>query len=242
MQQEAESRLAGPRQPEHVVHVYDLAEEDVARQRGDALAVRGQHAPALATQKFPRALADVHPKQAQPGHERAVGDADGIGAAGAEEVELVVANETVTFPVTVDAEAEPRILRAEAHFVELTAGNRIAERNAAETAANTRTGRFVAPHGGGIHEADRHDGHIADLDLQRGTGCRALRGILHRIFGARSHGRQVGQSASGAGNCAARAGEAGRLRRRLACGLLGRPGSRRGQSLNQLLLRIDRLA
>jgi hypothetical protein len=90
----------------------------------------------------------------------------------------------------IDAEAEPRVLRAEAHFVELAAGNRARIRNAAEAAGNARTGSFVAPHGGGVHEANRLDGHVADLQLQRGgarrgwlgfrRGCRLGRGLFGR--------------------------------------------------------------
>src|SRR5208283_3260408 len=104
-------------------------------------------------------LAGVHPEQAKPGHERAIGDADGVGTTGAEEVELVIADDAEALPVAVDAEAQPRVLRAEAHLIEFAAGNRVAERNAAEAAADTRARCFVAPHSGGIHKAHRHDGH-----------------------------------------------------------------------------------
>src|ERR1039458_8216491 len=144
MIEEAHARLARPSESRHVVHVYDLAIEEVARQRGDALAVGSQHAPALARQHFPLALADIHPEKAEARHESAVGDAEVVGSAGAEEVKLVVSQEVSTLPITVDAEADARGLRAEAELGEL-GGGRVVVRNATETAAEASAGVLVFP-------------------------------------------------------------------------------------------------
>ena len=61
-------------------------------------------------------FADVHPEQAEAGHEGAVGNAQIVAAAGAVEVEFVVADEVRALPVAIDAEAEAGVLRAEVEF------------------------------------------------------------------------------------------------------------------------------
>src|ERR1035438_284697 len=119
MIEEANARLARPGQSRHVVHVDHLAIEEVAWQRGDTFAVRRQHAPALAGQHFPLTLADIHPEEAEARHESAVGDAEIAGAAGAEEIKLVVSQEVSALPIAIDAKTDARVLRAESEFGEL---------------------------------------------------------------------------------------------------------------------------
>src|ERR1039458_4916671 len=172
MIEEANARLARPSESRHVVHVYDLAIEEVARQRGDTFAVGGQHAPALAGQHFPLALADVQPEETEARHESAVSHAEVAGSAGAEKVKFVVSQEVSSLPIAIDADTDARVLRAETHFGELGGGGVIVG-NAAETAADASAGVLVLPIRRGIHEADRHDSDVADLDLQwrRGFRC-----------------------------------------------------------------------
>ena len=70
---EAHTRLASPRQTDHVIHVDDLAVEDVAGQRRDAFAAGGDQAPALAALKLELVFADIDPEEAEAGNESAVG-------------------------------------------------------------------------------------------------------------------------------------------------------------------------
>src|ERR1035441_5286468 len=104
MIEEANAWLARPSQSRHVVHVHNLAIEEIARQRGNAFAVGRQHAPALTGEHFPLGLADIHPEEAEARHESTVGDTEVIGSAGAEEVKLVVSQKVSALPIAVDAD------------------------------------------------------------------------------------------------------------------------------------------
>src|SRR4029077_19944432 len=102
-------------------------------------------------------------------HEGSVGDTDGTRAAGAEEVELVIADEMSALPVAVYAKTKTRVLWTEAEFGKFGGGG-VVKGNAAEIAAERPAGILIFPTGGKVHEADRHDGGFADLELERGTG------------------------------------------------------------------------
>src|ERR1035438_589166 len=154
MIEEANAWLARPSESRHVDHVHDLAIEEIARQRGNAFAVGRQHAPALTGEHFPLALADIHPEEAEARHESAVGDAEVIGSAGSEEVKLVVSQKVSALPIAVDAEADARVLRAEAELGELGSG-RIVVRNATETGAEASAGVLVFPIRSEEHEIGR---------------------------------------------------------------------------------------
>src|SRR5215472_1522370 len=101
MIKEAEACLAGPGKAGHVVHVHDLAVEEVAGKSGDALAVWRQHAPALARKKLPLVLPDVDPVEPDARNEGAVRHSQSVRGALAKEVELVIPNEVRAFPIAV---------------------------------------------------------------------------------------------------------------------------------------------
>ena len=106
----AGTRLAVPGKSREVVEVYFLSIEEVAGQSREALTVRCEEAPALAGQKLDVALADVDPEQTNARHKGSVGGGQVVTAAGAVEVDLVIADEVSALPVAIHAKTEPTSL------------------------------------------------------------------------------------------------------------------------------------
>ena len=98
----------------------------------------------MAGQELKLAFANIHPVEADARYKRAVGDAEVVAPAGAEKVELVVADEVGALPGAIHAEANARVLRAEAEFRKL-GGRGVIIRYAAEIAAERPAGILVFP-------------------------------------------------------------------------------------------------
>src|SRR6185437_3450052 len=95
-----------PGQTREVVQIDDLRIEEIARQCGKAFVIRRQETPALAGKKLHVAAAEVSPEQTNARHERTVGGGEVVTAAGAVEIDLVVADEVGALEIAIEAEAD----------------------------------------------------------------------------------------------------------------------------------------
>ena len=165
---EAVAGNAAPNQAQLVIHVYILRIEDITGQRGDASPVRSHQAPGLPSQKFELTFGHIHPVEPQAEHIRVAGH--GQAAVGGisdltQEVRLPIAQHFHPFDHGVDARADARVLDAEPRFGQAS-GLRIPVRDAPEVGADADSGVSRPADTSHIHESDRRDISVADLELQ----------------------------------------------------------------------------
>src|SRR5215471_11881807 len=173
-----ELRLPRPGQPDLIVDVYVLREENVARYRRDSNSVGRHHAPALAAQNLELIPAQVHPEQAQSEDIaiRAYVEIRYRRCGAAQEVRFPVADYVRALHVGVDPCANSRVLKAEPILGKVSR-YRVAEWDAPKIAADSGTGVRASKHAREVNEPDRHYRRRADMYLQRrlfGLGLSAL--------------------------------------------------------------------
>ena len=120
--EDAHARLTRPGKTRHVIDVYDLGVEQIARQCRDDLCGWASACSSSGRRGTPTCPCVRQPRTGGGGAQPRRWKRRGARAAGAVEVELVIADEVRALPVAIHPETETRVLNAEMGFREVAVG------------------------------------------------------------------------------------------------------------------------
>src|SRR6516225_305713 len=174
MTDEAETRNAAPEQSVGVVDVHHLAVEKIRRQRRHPPSVRQDQAPRLAGKNLPESFAYVDVVLPDSKQRAIARDLTVIGAVpvSADEVSLEITQHIRSLNRNVHAKAKARVLGAPFAFAVVVLKS-VAVREISEVGLQAGPGVSTAEGVRDIHEPDRRNGSVADVNLKRRRLIRA---------------------------------------------------------------------